>query len=71
MATLVSAPLPDLELATTCSITVDTGDPAAIITRIIVHLSAEIPEGAIEEQPVTVILAHEPAVPAGLTGPVG
>lgn len=58
MPTDVSAPLPDLTLKDESILTVDTGDPAAIITSIVVHFAQDAPESVLEQQPP--LLAHLP-----------
>jgi hypothetical protein len=42
MATNVSAPLPDLNLEEQSILTIDTGDPGAVITEVVIHVSQEI-----------------------------
>lgn len=59
MAVDVSAPLPELELAAAAIVRVDTGDAAAIITRLVVHVSQDAPE-LVNDAPLTPpLLAHE------------
>lgn len=58
MPTDVSAPLPDLNLRDQSILTVDSGDAAAIITRIVVHLSQDLPAAAIKQLPP--VLANVP-----------
>lgn len=43
----VSAPLPDLSLKDKTIIEVDTGDPGAVVTGLVIHVSQSIPDGAL------------------------
>lgn len=61
MATLVSAPLPDLDLEEQSIIVVDTGDAAAIITRMVVHFTQAAPDDvAANLEPVAPLFAYAP-----------
>jgi hypothetical protein len=40
----VSAPMPDLTLEESSILTIDTGDPGAVITQVVIHVSQEIPD---------------------------
>lgn len=42
--TNVSAPLPDLSLEEETIITVNSGDPGAIITQLVIHFTQDVPE---------------------------
>jgi hypothetical protein len=48
MPTDVSAPLPDLDLRDQSLMTVDTGDPNAIITSLVIHVSQQAPDDLLE-----------------------
>jgi len=54
----VSAPLPDLDLRDQSILTVDTGDANAIITKLVIHVSQDIPAEALAQLPP--LLAHIP-----------
>lgn len=43
MPTFVSAPLPDLDMEESSTIVVDAGDPAAVITSMVIHFTQDIP----------------------------
>jgi hypothetical protein len=58
MPTDVSAPLPDLDLRDQSILTVDTGDPNAIITSLVIHVSQDIPAEALALLPP--LLAYLP-----------
>ena len=60
MASFVSAPLPALDLDSNATLTVDTQDPLAIVTQVVVHLTQDVPETAITPEPVPPILAYVP-----------
>jgi hypothetical protein len=49
MTTDVSAPLPDLDLADQSILTIDTGDAAAVITSIAIHVRQDTPEEDIDK----------------------
>lgn len=40
----ISAPLPDLQLRDQSVLEVDTGDPGAVITQLVIHLAQGVPE---------------------------
>jgi Mg2+/Co2+ transporter CorB len=44
MATDVSAPLPDLTLEEQSLLVIDTGDNAATITGLVIHVSQDVPD---------------------------
>jgi Mg2+/Co2+ transporter CorB len=44
MATDVSAPLPDLTLEESSLLVIDTGDNAATITGVVIHVSQDVPD---------------------------
>lgn len=44
MPTDVSGPLPELTLEEKAVLTIDTGDPAAIITRLVIHFRQQVPD---------------------------
>lgn len=44
MANEVSSPLPDLDWPDQAVISVDLGDPSAVITKFVIHLSQDVPE---------------------------
>ena len=46
MTTRIKDSLPDLDLASLATITVDAGDPNAIVTSVVVHLAQDVPEFA-------------------------
>lgn len=50
MATDVSAPLPDLTLEESSLLVIDTGDNAATITRIVIHVSQEVPDDVLVQK---------------------
>jgi hypothetical protein len=58
MTTLISAPLPDLDLEESSIISVDTGDAAAIITRMVVHFTQDVPALPDKFDLIPPILAH-------------
>lgn len=60
MATLISAPLPDLDLEEKSVLTVDTGDAAAPITRIVIHFSQDLPPGVVILPSINPIFTYGP-----------
>jgi hypothetical protein len=58
MPTDVATSLPDLDLRDQSILTVDTGDPNAIITSLVIHVSQDIPAEALALLPP--LLAHIP-----------
>ncbi len=52
MATVISAPLPEMDWKDLSVISVDTGNASAKITELVIHLSQDVPEEAV---PVPVI----------------
>lgn len=48
MATDVSTALPDLTLDSNATLEVDTGDANAIITSLVIHVSQDIPQEALD-----------------------
>lgn len=60
MATDTSAPLPDLTLEEKSQLVVDTGDVGAIITRIVIHFSQDVPEADVKPEKVGPLLAYVP-----------
>ncbi len=54
----VSAPLPDLDLSADSILTVDTGDNNAKITRLVIHVSQELPESPTAASGVTPLFAY-------------
>jgi hypothetical protein len=58
MATNVSAPLPDLDLEASSIITVDAGDAAAVITRMVVHFTQNAPELPTKLEPFTPLFVY-------------
>jgi len=58
MATDVATSLPDLDLRDQSILTVDTGDANAIVTRLIIHVSQDIPVEVLGLLPP--LLAHLP-----------
>ncbi len=53
MADDVSAPLPELSWPDQAIITVATGDASALITRLVIHFSQDVPEDAVTVEPYT------------------
>lgn len=43
MADNLAAPLPDLSLEELAVITVDAGDPGAVITSLVIHFTQDVP----------------------------
>ena len=58
MATLVSAPLPDLDLADACTLTVDTGDVTAPIVSLAIHFSQDAPEQVLDKVPADLAFVY-------------
>lgn len=58
MANDVSAPLPDLDWPDQAIIHVNAGDPAATISRLIIHLSQDVPEELIPVQPFVPLFTY-------------
>lgn len=54
----VSTALPDLDLQSQALLTVDTGDPGALITQMVIHVSQDIPPALLATLPQ--LLAVEP-----------
>ncbi len=55
----LSAPLPDLDWPDQAVITVDAGDPNAVITSLVIHLSQDVPEDVVKIALIPPVLAHE------------
>jgi hypothetical protein len=68
MPTTVSAPLPDLDLEGSSVIVVDTGDTDAIITRMVVHFTQDVPEEAVKVTPAQPLFAYGPTAGAEAPG---
>lgn len=60
MATNTSAPLPDLTLEEKSILVVDTGDAAAIITRVVIHFAQDVPDVDVKPVQVGPLLAYVP-----------
>jgi len=66
MADDVSAPFPDLTWKDLSIIRVDSGDAAAPITTMTIHLAQDVPEELLPNAPVAPLLAYQPQEPAGV-----
>ena len=62
MTTDVSAPLPDLDLRDQSILTVDTGDAAAIITSLVIHVAQDIPPDALALLPPLLAILPTPTL---------
>lgn len=60
MTTALAAPLPDLDLASFVTLTVDAGDPNAVITAFTIHVSQTVPDTPETISLIPPILAHLP-----------
>lgn len=60
MPTDLSAPFPDLDLEEASIITVDLGNAASKITRVVVHFTQAVPEDAVTVAPFTPLFVYAP-----------
>lgn len=60
MANDVSAPLPDLDWPDQAIIAVDAGDASAKITRLVIHLSQDVPQEVADSLVLNPLLAYGP-----------
>lgn len=58
MPTYVSAPLPDLSLQDSSTLTVDTQDPAAVIVSVAIHFSQDVPDDLIQQVQPDLLLGY-------------
>ena len=58
MPTDVSTALPELDWPDQAIITVDTGDAAAVVTAVTIHLSQDVPEEVLASLPVSPLFAY-------------
>jgi hypothetical protein len=61
MPAIVSAPFPDLDLEEKSIIEVDTGDNGALITRVVVHFTQDIPDLETAVQPFVPVFKYAEA----------
>ena len=60
MATYVSAPLPNLSLQDSSTLTVDTQDPAAKIVSVAIHFQQDTPQALLDEAVLPPLFAYVP-----------
>lgn len=58
MADDISAPLPDLDWPDQAIIHVDAGDPDAVITAFVIHLSQDVPEELLTVPPFVPLFTY-------------
>lgn len=57
---VVSAPLPDLDLEVRSVLTVDTGDPFALVTALVIHVAQDTPDEVLKQLTVAPAFAYGP-----------
>jgi hypothetical protein len=60
VSSLISAPLPDVDLRSSSIVTVDAGDPNAVITQLVIHVSQDLPEQPVKVTPFVPLFSYGP-----------